>query len=73
MPLTVLDGSGKVRQPQLGSSDPTAGFVAEVQEMVRSIDRGEPSPILSGRLAADALRICHMETESVQAGKLIRV
>ena len=73
MPLTVLDGSGKVRQPQLGSSDPTAGFVAEVQEMVRSIGRGEPSPILSGQLAADALRICHMETESVQAGKLIRV
>jgi predicted dehydrogenase len=73
MPLSVLEGSGKVRQPRLGSSDPTAGFVAEVQEMVRSIDRGEPSPILSGQLAADALRICHMETKSVRTGKLVRV
>jgi predicted dehydrogenase len=73
MPLTVLDGSGQVRRPRLGSSDPTAGFVAEVQEMVRSIDRGEPSPILSGQLAADALRLCQKQTESVRAGKLVRV
>jgi predicted dehydrogenase len=72
-PLTVLDRGGKIYQPCLGSSDPTAGFVAEVQEMVRSIGRGEPSPILNGQLAADALRLCRQQSESVREGKLVRV
>jgi len=72
-PLTVLEAGGKVHQPRLGSSDPTAGFVAEVKEMVRSLNREEPSPILSGQLAADALWLCQKQTESVRTGKLVRV
>lgn len=68
-PLTLLTADGKVSQPELGDSDMSAAFIAELGEVVRAVRRNEPSPLLSGDLACDALRICQKQTESVARGR----
>lgn len=73
MPLTVLDAKGGVQRPTLGSGDPVAGFVAELNEMQRAIAQGRPSPILDGPLARDALLLCHKQQQSVRQGRLVKV
>jgi len=72
-PLTVLSADGKVTQPTLGSDDPLDVFAAQLGEAARSIKKNEPSAVLSGDLACDALRLCQRETESVRKGKPVRV
>jgi predicted dehydrogenase len=73
MPLTVLDAKGKVQRPKLGAGDPVDGFVAELRETARAIRTGEPSPILSGELACDALRICQKQAQSVTNGRSVKI
>ncbi len=74
MPLTVLGDRGRVTRPTLrGGDDPLAAFVAELKEVSHAIRRGEPSPLLDGRLAADALTLCHKQTRSVQLDRPVRV
>jgi predicted dehydrogenase len=71
-PLTVLDNNGKVERPKLGSGDPLDGFVAELKEVVKSIRTGQPSAILGGELARDAVILCQKQTQSVASGRLTR-
>jgi predicted dehydrogenase len=73
MPLTVLDERGKATQPKLGSGDPVDAFVAELGEVVRAVRSGQPSPLLAGELARDALVLCQKQTESVRKGKAVKV
>jgi predicted dehydrogenase len=70
IPLTVLGSGGKVVRPKLDAVD---GFVAELTEVVKSVRKNEPSPILAGELALDALTLCHRETQSVRTKKLVKV
>jgi len=70
VPLTLLGADGKATQPKLPAGD---AFEAELAAAAQAIATGEPSPLLSGRLAADALTICHRETESVVKGKQVVV
>jgi predicted dehydrogenase len=70
MPLTVLDAKGKAVRPKLGSPDPTDGFVDELKEVAHSIASGNPSAILDGQLASDALTICQKQAQSVATGRL---
>lgn len=72
-PLTLLSADGKVTQLRLGSDDPIKVFAAELGEAARAIKTGQPSALLSGDLACDALRLCQRETESVRKGKPVRV
>lgn len=73
-PLTLLDAKGQVVYPQLPPGDPMlAAFDAEIQEVARSIRSGQPSPLLSGELARDAIVLCHRQTESVRKGRPVRV
>jgi predicted dehydrogenase len=72
-PLTVLDAAGKQTQPELGSPDPSEGFVAELQEAARSVESGKPSDTLSGKLAADALAICVCVEKSIKSEKIERM
>lgn len=72
-PLTVLADRGKVTQPALGAGDPLEAFVGEIGEVCGAIRRGEPSAILNGGLARDALVICQQETRSVERGKVVNV
>lgn len=69
-PLTLLTADGKSTQPQLaGGGDPLAAFTDEIQAAVDGIRSGKEPDLLSGRLARDALVLCHRECESVKTGK----
>jgi predicted dehydrogenase len=73
MPLTVLTADGRVERPQLCSGDPVDAFVGEMTEMARSIESGQPSTILGGDLARDALLLCHRQCQSVATGRQAKV
>jgi predicted dehydrogenase len=66
MPLKVFTADGKVLRPELAGGDEISGFVLEIDEVARSISSGQPSQILSGQLARDAIIICHKQTESAR-------
>jgi predicted dehydrogenase len=73
-PLTVLTADSKPNQPQLaGGTEATAGFTAEIQAAVDGISTGKEPDILSGKLARDALVLCHRECKSVLTGKAVNV
>jgi predicted dehydrogenase len=74
LPLTVLDSDGKVFTPELPAGDPMlAAFIAEVDELVKSVESNQPSELLGGGLARDAIVLCHKQTESVQRGEKVAI
>jgi len=73
MPLTVLTADGKVERPALGGGDPVDAFVAELQEVIDAVAHNRPSALLDGRLARDALILCHRQTESVRQRRAVQV
>jgi predicted dehydrogenase len=73
-PLTLLDNKGNAEQVKLPEGDPMlAAFEAEIKEVVHSIKSGQPSAVLSGDLARDAIVLCHKQTQAVQSGKTVKV
>ncbi len=73
LPLTVLTADGGVERPQLGSGDPVDAFVAEIGEVVRSIEKNIPSAVLDGGLARDALVLGHQQTRSLVEKRFVEV
>ena len=73
MPLTVLDSKGKATPVKLPAGDPTDAFVGEIKELATAIKSGQPSAILDGSLAEDAVVLCQRQTKSVQTGKTVKV
>jgi predicted dehydrogenase len=74
VPLTVLTGDGKVERPKLeGGGDVTAAFTAELQAAVDGVNAGREPDLLSGKLARDALVMCHQECQSVLTGQPVAV
>jgi predicted dehydrogenase len=74
VPLTVLTADGKVDRPALpGGGDDTAAFTREIQAAVDGVTAGKEPDLLSGRLARDALVLCHKEIESVRSGRAVSV
>jgi predicted dehydrogenase len=73
-PLTVLTADGKSKQPKLkGGGEATTAFTAEIQAAVDGIAAGKEPDLLSGKLARDALVLCHKECQSVRTGKPVAV
>jgi predicted dehydrogenase len=73
-PLTLLTADGKSSQPALpGAGDPLAAFADEIQAAVNGASSGQEPDLLSGKLARDALVLCHRECESVKTGKAVSV
>jgi predicted dehydrogenase len=73
-PLTLLTADGKATQPQLaGGGDPLAAFTDEIQAAADGVRSGKEPDLLSGKLARDALVLCHRECESVKLGKAVNV
>lgn len=73
-PLTVLTADGKSDQPALaGGGDPLAAFTDELTAAVEAVRSGVEPPLLSGKLARDALVLCHREIESVKTGRAVAV
>jgi predicted dehydrogenase len=73
-PLTVLHADGRTEQPKFeGGDDATAAFTAEIQAAVDGVATGRLPDLMSGKLARDALVMCHRECESVRTGKPVAV
>jgi predicted dehydrogenase len=73
-PLTVMTADGHSTRPDLGGdADPVASFAAEIQAAVDGVREGKLPDLLSGKLARDALVLCHKECESVKSGRLVEV
>ncbi len=73
LPLTLFDAKGKATNPKIGDGDPLNAFEAEIKAVKAGLASGNPSPILSGDLARDAITLCHKQTRSVRTGKPVRV
>lgn len=72
LPLTVYTPDGKASVPDLGGSgDPVDSFALEIQTAVEAVSTGKEPALLSGKLARDALVLCHRECESVQSGQAV--
>jgi predicted dehydrogenase len=73
-PLTLLTADGKAAQPTPpGGGDPISAFTDELQAAVDGVTRGTEPALLSGKLARDALVLCHREIESVKTGKAVAI
>ena len=71
-PLSVILPDGTVDRPDMpGSGDPVDAFTAELADAVGAIASGTPSPMLSGELARQALKLCHAEIESAKTGRVV--
>jgi len=70
---TVLDAKGKVQRPDLGPGDPPDSFTAQLKEVTQAVKNNQPSKILVGELARDAVILCQKQTDSVRTGKLVKV
>lgn len=73
MPLTVLKANGKVERPQMKSADPVDSFVDELTEAARTVKSGQPSALLDGKLARDAIVLCQKQTDSMRKRKAVSV
>jgi predicted dehydrogenase len=71
-PVTVLTQDGRVERPELGGGDAIRPFENELAEVVRAVQTGTPSPLLTGALARDAVVICQKETEAVATGQTVQ-
>ena len=65
MPLKILKPDGSIEYPHVDDGDPVNAFVAEIEEVRDAVLAGVVSPILSGELARDAIRMCQAQHESV--------
>jgi predicted dehydrogenase len=72
-PLTVVT-AGKSKAARLrAGAEATAGFTAEIQAAVDGVAAGKEPDLLGGKLARDALVLCHKEIQSVRTGKPVAV
>jgi predicted dehydrogenase len=73
-PLTLLTSNGRVTNPKLeGATEWCAAFTAELQAAVEGVESGKEPTLLSGSLARDALKLCHLEARSIAAGRAMTV
>jgi hypothetical protein len=73
-PLTVYTDDGEAEQPALpGGGDATTAFTAEIQAAADGIAAGKEPDLLRGKLARDALVMCHLECQSVRTGQAVTV
>ncbi|HEV3138026.1 MAG TPA: Gfo/Idh/MocA family oxidoreductase [Pirellulales bacterium] len=73
MPLTVLGEGGKVHRPKLKSSDPIDSFASELSEALSTVRSGQPSALLDGGLARDAIILCEKQTASIRRARLVTI
>ena len=66
MPLTIYGPDGSVEEAELAGGDEVHAFVCEIEEVARSVAAGEPSPLMGGDLARDAIVICQKQADSAR-------
>jgi predicted dehydrogenase len=67
-PLRVFTAEG-IETPTLAGGDEIDSFAAEIGAAVEAVTTGQPSPLLDGVLARNALALCMKEGESVRHGQ----
>jgi predicted dehydrogenase len=73
-PLKVFLPSGKVQRPESPPGDAMLiAFEHEIKEVLTCIKQNEPSSLLGGDLARDAIVLCHKQTAAVKSGKVVKV
>ncbi len=73
-PLTLIPATGKPTVVKLkGGDDPIVSFTHEIQAAVEGVRTGVEPALLSGKLARDALALCHKECQSARTGKIVNV
>ncbi len=72
-PLTLLPAKGEPKPVKLNAADELSAFTAEIQTAVDAVVTGMEPPLLSGKLARDALALCFKEIQSVTTGKVVNV
>jgi len=73
LPVTVLTEDGKVERPELPGGDEIDAFAQELAEALKAVETGQPSALLDGRLARDALLLGEKQTESLRTGKEVAI
>ncbi len=74
VPLTMFTSNGRREQPKFeGGGDPLVAFTAELQTAIDAVIAGREPALLSGKLARDALVMCHKECESVKTGRAMSI
>ena len=73
VPLTVYEADGSVHEPDLGGGDEVTAFVGEIEETVKSVEANQPSSLLSGSLARDAIVICQRQADSAAQRQTVSV
>jgi predicted dehydrogenase len=73
-PLTLILDDGTVSNPDPGGGGEwCSAFTDELQAAINAVETGDESPILSGRLALDALKMCHAEAESIRTNRAVSI
>ena len=72
-PLKVFDSEGGVLRPDLGAGDPVDSFVLEIQEAITAIESQNPSSLLGGDLARDAITLCYRQAESARTNSRVEL
>jgi predicted dehydrogenase len=73
-PLTLIPAGGKPKVVKLsGGDDPIVSFTREIQAAVDGVTSAVEPALLSGKLARNALALCHKECQSVRTGKIVNV
>jgi predicted dehydrogenase len=73
-PLQLLTANGKVTTPKLkGGADILTAFTTEIQTAANAVETRKEPDLLSGKLARNALLLCHKEIESVKTARAVAV
>jgi predicted dehydrogenase len=72
-PLTLYTADGKTERPRCEGGDAVDGFADEIGAAVKGVTTGQEPRLLSGKLARDALVLCHKECESIRTGAPVAV
>lgn len=73
LPVTVLTKDGGIEKPDFGEADDITPFVNELTEAQKAFTTGQPSALLDGALARDALILCHKQVESILGRKQVTI
>jgi len=74
--LMESGGSGEdavIQRVVIENDDPVQAFVSEVEEVRDSIQNGQPSSVLDGTLARDAVAICEAQEASIKSRTVIAI
>ncbi len=71
VPLVILHADGRVERPQFPPADATTAFVSELDAAAATVAGQAVHPALDSTNAADALRLCDAQLQSLKQGCIV--